>query len=332
MKCHFEAQGSLLVLKLLERKPRPNNKCSVRGRIKRFSANARRRLIRFMARMRMKNCRATFITLTFKGYPTNAEAKRALHAFMSHLSRNFPQASACWRMEYQERGAIHFHLLCFNLPYWPQKALGEVWTRITRETASRVDIRLVRSRRGVMYYVSKYIAKVDAKGGKTSFIQVPYLHGYKKWRKGRFWGYHNKKHLPLGQKFEGVLVNDSLIKKLSNAAWEIIGTETRYNSVSFHLFTDKAVSLWTRYIEKGGLTIDEWRNSRQATEREYRDYAYLDKHFSERELVNDYVKPKVSLSRGREAILLAPCTKNWASRQFRTERAPAALAGIPSLC
>jgi len=332
MKCHFEAQGSLLVLKLLERKPRPNNRCSVRGRIKRFSANARRRLIRFMARMRMKNCRATFITLTFKGYPTNEVAKMALHAFLQRIARKFPQASAVWRMEYQQRGSIHFHLLCFNLPYWDWKEILEAWKACSRQHRARVHVTLVKSRKGVMNYVSKYIAKTEKKGGHTFFIQVPYLHGYKKWRKGRFWGYHNKKHLPLGQKFEGVLVNDSLIKKLSNAAWEIIGTETRYNSVSFHLFTDKAVSLWTRYIEKGGLTIDEWRNSRQATEREYRDYAYLDKHFSERELVNDYVKPKVSLSRGRVAILLAPCTKNWASRQFRTERAPSALAGIPSLC
>jgi len=332
VKAHFEAQGSLLVLRLLERIPRPNKAVSVRGRIRRFSSNARRRLIRFMARLRMKGCRATFITLTFKGYPTNAEAKRCLHAFHAHVKRNYPMASMVWRMEYQKRGAIHFHLLCFNLPFWPQKELGETWSRITGEGKSRVDIRLVRTRKGIMFYVSKYIAKTDEKSGFTSFIQVPYLHGYKKWRKGRFWGYHNKKCLPLGQKFEGILTDDKLIKRLSNAAWEIIGTETRYNSISFHLFTDKAVSLWTRYIEKAGLTIDEWRNSMQVTSRESRDLAYIGRHFSERDFEIDYVKHKSSLSRGREAILLAPCTKNWASRQFRVRRVPAALATIPQLC
>ena len=332
MRAHFEAQGSLLVLRLLERKPRPNNAVSVRGRIRRFSSNARRRLMRFMARLRMKGVRATFITLTFKGYPSNEVAKLALHAFLQRIARNFPEASAVWRMEYQKRGSVHFHLLCFNLPYWHWEEILKAWKACSRQRVARIDVQLVRSRRGVMRYVSKYIAKVETKGANAFFIQVPYLHGHRKWRKGRFWGYHNKKHLPLGQKLEGVLVDDKLIKRLSNAAWEIIGSETRYNSISFNLFTDHAASLWTRYIGLGGLTIDEWRNSQQVTSREYRDYAYMDKHFSERELVNDYVKPKVSLSRGRAAILLAPCTKNWASRQFRTERAPSALATFPQLC
>jgi len=332
MRAHFEAQGGLLVLKLLDAQKRPHVLAPIRGRIKRFSTNSRRRLLRFMARLKMQGVRATFITLTFKGYPTNAEAKRALHAFMSYLSRNFPKASACWRMEYQERGAIHFHLLCFNLPYWPQKALGEVWTRITRETASRVDIRLVRSRRGVMHYVSKYIAKVEKKSGFTSFIQAPYLHGYKKWRKGRFWGYHNKKHLPLGQKFEGVLINDNLIKKLSNAAWEIIGSETRYNSVSFHLFTDRAASLWKLYIAKGGLTIDEWRNSQQVTRREYTDMAYITSHFSERDFKNDYEKHKVSVSRPRSARSVQPCTRDWVSQRSFLNRATGELSFRPKLC
>ena len=329
MNCHFEAQGSLLVLRLMERKPRPHNAVSIRGRIRRFSSNARRRLMRFMARLRMNGVRATFITLTFKGFPSNEVAKLALHAFLQRIARKFPEVSCVWRMEFQKRGSLHFHLLCFGMPYWDWKEILEAWKACSRQRVTRIDVQLVRSRRGVMRYVSKYIAKVETKGRNAFFIQVPYLHGHRKWRKGRFWGYHNKKHLPLAQKLEGVLVDDKLIKRLSNAAWEIIGSETRYNSVSFHLFTDKAVSLWTMYIGKGGLTIDEWRNSQQVTSREYKDYAYMDKHFSERELKNDYVKPKVSLSRGREAILLAPCTKNWASRQFRVKRVPDAMATFP---
>lgn len=311
-----------MALKLLDAKPRPNNKCSIRGRIKRFSANSRRRLLRFMARVRAGKVRATFITLTFKGFPTNGQAKAALHRFFAHLTRKFPKSSVVWRMEYQKRGAIHFHILAFDLVYWPQRDLGGVWSKCTKENNSRVDIRLVRSRKGVMHYVSKYIAKVEKRVGSTSFIQAPYLHGYKKWRKGRFWGYHNKKCLPLGQKLEGILVNDKLIKKLSNAAWEIIGTETRYNSVSFHLFTERAASLWTAYIKQGGLTMDEWQNSRQLTRRENSDLAFIAEHFSERELENDYVKRPVVLSRPSVASTIQPCTKHWASRQFKTIRAP----------
>lgn len=332
MRCHFEAQGSLLVLKLLDGLSRPNNNSPVRGRIRRFSSNARRRLIRFMARMRMKGCRATFITLTFKGYPTNAVAKMALHAFLQRIARRCKIASCVWRMEYQKRGSVHFHLLCFNLPYWDWKEILTAWKACSRQHTARIHVTLIKSRRGVMNYVSKYIAKMEKKGGHTFFIQVPYLHGYKKWRKGRFWGYHNKKHLPLGQKYEGVLVNDNLIKKLSNAAWEIIGTETRYNSVSFHLFTDNAFHLFKSYLKQGGLTMDEWRNSQQITSREYKNFAYQERRFSEGDLKNDYVKPKPSLSRGRAAILLAPCTKGWVSRAFKVDRLPPSVSNLPKLC
>lgn len=315
MRALLTAQGSLLSLKLLDAEKRPNRAKSKRGRIRRFSANARRRLIRFMNRLRMKGVRATFMTLTFRGYPSNAEAKRCLHAFLEHVRRAFPEASAVWRMEYQKRGSIHFHLLCFGLPFWDWKEILSTWKRITNQSVARVDVRLVRSRRGVQSYVSKYIAKVEKNLGIAFFIQVPYLHGYKKWRKGRFWGYHNKKCLPLGQKLEGILVKDSLIKKLSHAAWEIIGTECRYNSVSFNLFTDKAASLWTRYIGLGGLTMDEWTNSKQLTNQEHESIAYIHSHFSERDFKNDYVKQQLIVGRGREAILLAPSTISWLSRR-----------------
>lgn len=321
MRAYFEAQGSLLVLKLLDQQKRPNAASPIRGRIRRFSANARRRLMRFMARLRMKGVRATFMTLTFKGYPTNEVAKMALHAFLQRITRKFPKASCVWRMEFQQRGSIHFHLLCFNMPYWDWKEILEAWKACSRQRIARIDVQLVRSRKGVMHYVSKYIAKVERKSGKAFFIQVPYLHAARKWRKGRFWGYHNKKCLPLGQRFEGTLVNDNLIKRLSNAAWEIIGSETRYNSVSFHLFTDRAASLWKMYIEKGGLTIDEWRNSRVMTRQESKDIAYVDAHFSERDFEIDYVKHKVYASRPAKQPEVQPCTRNWASRQFRTKSA-----------
>jgi hypothetical protein len=180
---------------------------------------------------------------------------------MAVLSRSFPEASAVWRMEYQKRGSIHFHLLVFNLPFWDWKEILSAWKRITHQSLARVDIRLVKSRRGVMSYVSKYIAKVQKRIRKTFLVFVPYLHVGRKWRKGRFWGIHNKKTLPLAQKFTGFLVDGHLIKRLSKAAWEIIGFETKFASISFHLFHDHAVSLWEMYMKTGGLMPDEYKDS-----------------------------------------------------------------------
>lgn len=261
MRALIEAQGSLLVVQVINSHKRPNFAISRRGKIRRFSPNSRRRLLRFMARLKMAKVRATFMTLTYRGYPSNAEAKAHLKAFLQHIRRNYPSASVVWRLEFQERGAIHYHFLAFNLPYWKWQEVLQVWKRCSHQNKARIDIRLVHSRKGVMHYVSKYIAKVAKRVRKTFFISVPYQHAWKKWRKGRFWGYHNKEHLPLGQKYTGVLVSGSLIKRLSKAAWEIIGYETKFASVSFHLFHDHAVSLYEMYMARGGLADDEYRDS-----------------------------------------------------------------------
>lgn len=270
--------------------------------------------MRLLARVRIKKVRATFITLTFRGYPSHAEAKRCLHAFLARLHRFAKEASAVWRIEYQTRGAIHFHLLAFDLPFWPQKELQIAWEEITGEICSRVDIRLVRSRRGVASYVSKYIAKVNKPHRKTSLVYPPYLHGTRKWKKGRFWGVHNKKALPLGEKVMGMLTSTKEIKRLSDAAWKIIGDKVRYGSVSFHLFSDHAEKLAKMNIEVGGLYWDEFSWSRQFTEREYSDFSYITQHFSAAELEMNDIQPLAMKSRPSAASLSQPCASLWVER------------------
>jgi len=314
MKAYLEAQGSLLTMKMLGRRYRRPYTGGIRSRIRAFSAKSRVRLLRFIARLQMHGVRATFITLTFQGYPTNAEAKRCLHAFFAKLSRDFPKASAVWRMEYQNRGSIHFHLMVFNLPYWDWKDILETWKKITHQRVARIDVQLIKSRRGVMNYVSKYIAKVPDRGIKTFFISAPYLHGGRKWRKGRFWGYHNKKLLPLGEVVAGVLTSNSTINRLSDAAWKIIGAATRFNSISFSLFHDHATTLAMRNIDQGGLFLDEFKWSQQLTPREQRDLEYTTGHFSEAELETPPVEPPVFKSRPRSARRVQPCTLTWVQR------------------
>lgn len=320
MRAYIEAQGSLLLLKMLDQKSPSPLSGGVRGRIRGFTSKARARLMRFMARLRQQNIRATFITLTFKGYPSNEEAKRALHAFLAVIRRTWQEASCVWRMEYQKRGSIHFHLLCFNLPFWDWKEILKTWKRITHQDVARIDVRLVQTRRGVQAYVSKYIAKLERRSGKAFFIQAPYLHGRRKWRKGRYWGYHNKKALPLGQKIQGFLTNSAGIKKLSNAAWEIIGSATRYNSISFHLFADNAIRIAQLNIERHGLYLDEWKWSEQLTKREHSDLSYIHKHFSQAEHEMKKVEPTRFHARSRVACNVQPCIRTWLNKAYRLVR------------
>lgn len=224
------------------------------------------------------------------------------------LRRKFKLASAIWRMEYQrKRGAIHFHLLVFNLPYWKQAEVQETWEACTGEERSIVDIRLVHGSRSIMAYISKYIAKVDS-SEPTSLDDVSYQHASAGGLAGRFWGYINKELLPLGEVVAGVLTDRQTIKSLSSLVWSILGNGNPYNSLSFHLFCDNARWLCERAIEEGGCILDEWEytvKDHSCSNAKHHPYT---EHFSEHEL--EIIKrPSFGrMSRPSEASTLQPRT------------------------
>lgn len=318
MIAYIEGQGSLLRMRLLDRAPRENHGGGIRGRIHKFSQKSRSRLLRLFARMRMSNVKATFITLTFARYPTNREAKRALKAFIQYLRDNFTKSSAVWRLEYQRRGSIHFHVLAFGLPYWHWEDLLATWKSCSNQDKARIDIRLVRSRRGVMHYVSKYIAKPDALKSSTFFIHAPYQQKGRHWRKGRFWGYVNKKALPFGRLVEGLLTDDKTIKRLSNAAWEMIGTATRYGSLSFHLFYDNAAKLAMRNIEHAGRYLHEWEYTIRDHRHRPKQYGRAEDHFSDEQLEKNKRLVLGKLSKGERSEACEPLTLYRTMLQKRT--------------
>lgn len=193
-----EAQGSLLALRRItpsKSKPRAGGH---RGIITTFSRGSRRRLVKQLARIGAEQ--AVFITLTYPDkFPDAIEAKTHLRALLERFRRRYPDASGIWRLEYQERGAPHFHLLLYKLPFLPFAELRSMWREIIApycpgSVNPRVRIELVRSRRGAMYYASKYLAKAENGPGPSFFIPVTYLHA------GRFWGVFNRAKLPLAER------------------------------------------------------------------------------------------------------------------------------------
>jgi hypothetical protein len=285
-----------------------------RGIIRTFTQASRRRLMRFMARLKVRKIRATFLTLTFTEMVSHERARIVFKRFAMRLRRAFKKASCVWRLEYQpKRGAIHYHLICFNLPYWEQAEVQRCWEACTEEHMSIVDIRLIHGARSIMGYVSKYIAKVDNE--PTSLDDGAYQHGEEKEpAASRFWGYINKELLPLGEVITGVLTDRQTIKSLSSLAWAILRNDNPYNSLSFHLFCDNARWLCERAIEEGGALLDEWEytvkdhSSPRATHSPYTE------HFSEPELA---LKPALSLgrlSKGERSEACTPLTKDWTKR------------------
>ncbi len=185
-----EVQGDVIRLRTLNTDP-PYTPKSTRGKVTVFSRKSRRRLLEFFARTAQTNKPRVFLTLTYPSNMNDARTGKAhLRAFLERVRRKFPQASAIWRIEYQKRGAVHFHLMFFSLPFWKIESIRSVWGEIIGEENPQIHIETIRSRRGSTFYVSKYVAKVGD-DALVSLTNLPYLH------EGRHWGYFNKPEIPM---------------------------------------------------------------------------------------------------------------------------------------
>jgi len=137
----------------------PQKRGAKRGKIMSFSNASRRRLLHLFARLDTRKATAVFLTLTFAEIPTTKRAKLVFKRFTERLRRHFPKMAFIWRLERQERGAIHFHLIMFNFPFVPQKTIQAWWEKCTEEPMSICHIEFIEGKRKVFNYISKYCAK-----------------------------------------------------------------------------------------------------------------------------------------------------------------------------
>lgn len=171
-----------------------------RGKITGFSHGSRTRMFDLFHKLEIK-VKPIFITLTFgEDYPDAKTAKSHLRAFFERLRRKFKQGrvSAIWRMEFQERGAPHFHIIFFDLPFIRKEKIQEWWGEIIALDKPFTRIEQIKSHRGVMSYVSKYVAKLQD-GGVSGFNSLTYLHAYQARygeNIGRVWGKFECANLP----------------------------------------------------------------------------------------------------------------------------------------
>lgn len=167
-----------------------------RGRIKEWSASSRARLKCFLGTLRREElAHALIVTLT---YPIDCPApedhavyKGHLHTFQIYLRRKWPSCSGIWKLEFQKRGAAHYHLMLYGL-HRVELEVVRAWVRTTwyrlahngdkhlGMRATQVDP--IKSVGGAVYYLIKYLSKDDqTMPGNFS---------------GRYWGKINKPFLP----------------------------------------------------------------------------------------------------------------------------------------
>lgn len=160
---------------------------SERGAVQAFSFRSRSRLMKKVAQV-SKHHLPLFVTLTYhNNYSADfKEYKYDLHKFFIYLRRSFPEFGSIWKLEYQARGAPHYHILLFGVPY--DRALDMVPVLWNSLVASGDEVHLkwhqgllenndpcvqeIRSWKGVRSYASKYLGKSDENTERS----------------GRYWG------------------------------------------------------------------------------------------------------------------------------------------------
>lgn len=87
------------------------SKNPVRGAVRGISKKSRSRLVRLLAKINRPD-EPLFVTLTYREFTEDFEAWKAdLHRFVCSFRYHFPQLAGVWRLEFQKRGAPHYHVL-----------------------------------------------------------------------------------------------------------------------------------------------------------------------------------------------------------------------------
>lgn len=152
-----------------------------------FTDRSRKNLLEKFAVIDQKRAKnATFITLTYvENMQDHKKAQRDIDTFFKRLLREKENIFAVWKKEIQVRGAIHFHIMVWNLPFLHKERIAQEWGEITNswEIAMCSDgeqakippftrIEYCKSPRKCWYYLSKYVAKVDRNQTVNEFGEI----------------------------------------------------------------------------------------------------------------------------------------------------------------
>jgi hypothetical protein len=233
---------------------------------------------------------ALFVTMTYERNMQDYErAKRDLKVFVQQIRYYYPDCAGVWRLENQERGAIHFHLMLFGVKFLPvtdelaaqqPKLSGKGWqtryNEIIGETSnSSLDITVMRSFRGTMYYSAKYIAKEQQdivepddtelpNKPERSHVDVTHSMPITRARKqhvplglsirhnrrksiGRVWGYWNKEGLPLGKKR---YAERHISRALASKWLDYIKNPHTKLTYSFTVYDDNVETMFNWFVDK----------------------------------------------------------------------------------
>lgn len=232
----------------------------IRGKVDGFSRQSRKRLIDTFAKFdKNKVARQTkilFVTLTYQHIQTDAQqAKRHLKTFMERLKRRYPKLWAVWKMEYQNRGAIHFHILLGGVGWLPIHAddgfdAQQAWNEVSGQNANNsLDVERIRSYRGALRYASKYLGKMIEQTPADMGLSIAHngAEEVQATSSGRLWGIYQRNNVPFANE-QRVDIDTSYYNYLLFLSQNVKSVWKRFDS-SFTLYTDSGDAIFRQLEE-----------------------------------------------------------------------------------
>ena len=229
----YREGGSIVQIEGVRRELASKKPTGKRGKVVEWSGKSRLRLKYDLGRLKRADlAKAHFLTLTypaeFPDVTDHATYKGHLHHFTTRLYQLYPGACGVWKLEFQKRGAAHFHLLVFGLYGLDVVALRAAVAQTWFDVVGSGDVKHLRAGTGVdqarsvggsMSYMAKYISKNDqTRPGNFT---------------GRYWGKFNAKCLPYAEEKTLELVGCARVavvrrwmrklveKRVNDARWKV---------------------------------------------------------------------------------------------------------------
>lgn len=200
-------------------------------KITEFSRNSRRN---FKKKLNMVDSSVPihWIHLTYPSiYPSPGESKSHLFALRKRMTRRWPRHGAAWRLEFQKRGAPHYHIFVWGVPYEELKAEIEVmWFEVVgsgdeKHLRAGTRVQYLNSSQVTKMYVSKYMTKTE---GCDPMGNI-----------GRCWGFWGK--VPWSKNVRLSLPSPEIVVQVRDFLREITGVV--HGGLSFYFVKDTKIIL-----------------------------------------------------------------------------------------
>jgi hypothetical protein len=204
--------------------------------IKRFSYNSRLRLLKLCGRINMDVYQdIVHVIVTYhNNFPNSSESiKRLFHNFYVRLTLKFPSCSLIWRLEFQKRGAPHYHILLLNKKNKFSQScelerikISNIWLDVIKEESLPASIHAVKITRTETYrkfftYISKYAGKPEPDDAPSY--------------SGRRWGYSYNMSVAIKHLF---LPSNDIIKLFKSKLKHLLSEQNRLSKKLAEIFDD----------------------------------------------------------------------------------------------